>query len=314
MTYKTYPKRAHNGTSESRSGKCAVRNDLRRRQKHNERRPAARPKTKFESNHRLQVLSETMLKCLLAEYGLVAHGDLFGAVLRAKLGEKFYQEKRADKLKVLAAGCAVYHAICAQHVPLDALKRLADSMDVDLPRTLDPCKIIVECLIDYGGTRDEKRRNRQFAARDARALSYVIRTGMDPRQVKEPEKGQNITKWANWEGEFRAQQKPSRARSEKAKARSSSTSESVKQKLPVISTSKQRYDILMNWVRMGLFVFEPKDGGRALAAIVTPITLTADQAKVRPDKVCAAILEALKKVPGKGIEKMPKTAAVGKRR
>jgi hypothetical protein len=65
---------------------------------------------------------------------------------------------------------------------------------------------------------------------------------------------------------------------------------------------------------MGLFVFEPKDGGRALAAIVTPITLTADQAKVRPDKVCAAILEALKKVPGKGIEKMPKTAAVGKRR
>jgi len=248
-----------------------------------------------------------MLKRLLAEYGQAAHGDLFGAVLRAKLGEKFYQKKRADKLKVLAAGCAVYHAICAQDVPLDALKRLAASMGVDLPRTLDPCRIIVECLIDYGGTKDEKSLNRQFAARDARALSYVIRTKMDPQLVKKPEKGQNITNWEKWEGEYRAQQKPSRARSEKSKARSSSTSESVKQKLPVIPVSKKTYGVVMNWSKKGLLVVNPKDGRQPLAVVVTPLVhLAAHQAKSHPDKVRAAILNALENAPGKVIEKMPK--------
>ena len=70
MKYEIYQKPAQNGISQSRSGKCAFRNNRGRRQKQNEIRPAARPKKKFDSNPRLQALSEKMLKKLLAEYGV----------------------------------------------------------------------------------------------------------------------------------------------------------------------------------------------------------------------------------------------------
>jgi hypothetical protein len=136
-------------------------------------------RAKFQSSQKLQQASEKMLKELLAEYKInTKPSNVFSAVLKAKLGKKFYQEKRKDKLKVLAAGCALYHAICKQPNPKDALDRFAASMDVDLPRASDPCRIIVEGSVDYGGTKDERTRNRQFVARDARVLRYVVRTGL----------------------------------------------------------------------------------------------------------------------------------------
>ena len=116
---------------------------------------------------------------------------------------------------MLAAGCAVYHQICSQPNPEKALKRLAASVDLDLARISDPCRVIVEFLIDYGGSKDEKTANRQYAARDARALSYIVRKGMDPLEVAKPAKGETLTKWADREAAYRSARRPTAKRAKK---------------------------------------------------------------------------------------------------
>jgi hypothetical protein len=249
---------------------------------------------KFQSNAELQAASEKMLKELLAEYKIdVKDSSLFSAILEAKLGKRFHQERRKDKLKVLAAGCALYHTVCQQPDPKEALQRLAASMDVDLPRTSDPCRIIVEALVDYGGTKDEKTRNRQFAARDARALRYVIRTDLDPAQVAKPAKGETITKWADREAAYRAQQNPAGARRQQAPARSAPASAASNQ-LPVVRLPQAQYGTLLDWLGHGLVVVASQDGRSPLAVAVARLKhLTASQAKIEPAKVHAAFGKAL---------------------
>ena len=268
------------------------------------KRRDARPKKTLEltSNATLLARSKEFMKNLLEEFDMRPPNgdDLFGAVRNAKLGKKFYHKKRSDQRKALAAGCALYHVISCENDSVAALRRLAKSMNVDLPRTSDPCRIIVECLTDYGATPDERTLNRQFAARDARALRYVIRLKMEPQQIKKPEKGESITKWANREAEYRKPRKAVRARPDTAEAGRSTTSESAKRELPVIRPLEQRYCFLEKWTRKGLFLVDSKHWGCALAVIASPLgRLTADQAKSRPDKVRAVLQKAL----DKGIEK-----------
>src|SRR5271157_2173717 len=93
------------GTSESRFVKKAFEDKLRRRQKCNEKRRAAKPKPKFKlmSNKILQARSETILKRLFSDHGKpIAEGDILGSVLNANLGKKFLLKKRADQRKCLA--------------------------------------------------------------------------------------------------------------------------------------------------------------------------------------------------------------------
>jgi hypothetical protein len=197
-------KRALNSVKLSRSNerKRIGRNGVRRH---------ARPKDRIESesNARLLARSEEFLKNLLKEFNMrpTNSDDIFGVVLNAELGKKFRHKKRSDQRKALAAGCALYHLTLHENDSVVALQRLAKSMNVDLPRASDPYRIIVECLTDYGATKDERTLNRQFAARDARALSYVIRKKMDPQQITKPEKGESITKWADREAKFPSQKK-----------------------------------------------------------------------------------------------------------
>ena len=201
------------GASESRFVKKAFGKHLRSRQKCNKKRRAAKPKTKFElmSNEILQASSEKMLKRLLKDHRKpIAGGDILDSVLNANLGKKFLLKKRADQRKFLAIGCAVYHAIAARKNPEEAFERLKQSAGLEQLRTRDPCALIVHCLVDYGDTKSETLRNRQYAARDARALSYIVRTEMEPQEVEEPEKGETITKWAERESAYRSKQKPLR--------------------------------------------------------------------------------------------------------
>jgi hypothetical protein len=262
---------------------------------------------KFKSSQKLQQASEKMLRELLAEYKINTKcRNIFSVVLKAKFGKKFYQEKRRDKLKVLAAGCALYHAICKQPDPKEALQRFAASMEVDLPRTSDPCRVIVEGLVDYGGTKDERTRNRQFAARDARALRYVVRTGLDPAHVAKPAKGETITKWADREAVYRSQQK-SPPGHQQAATRSVSAPSAPNQ-LPVVSLSRMQYDTFKHWLDYGLLVVTSKDRETPLAVAVARLKhLTAGQAKTQPVKVQAAIRKALQKAPGRSVSKPSKS-------
>ena len=237
------------------------------------------------------------MKNLLEEFSMrpTNGDDLFDAVLNAELGKKFYHKQRLDQRKALTAGCALYHLTSRENDSVGALRRLAKCMNVDIPRTSDPCRIIVGCLIDYGATKAERTLNRQFAARDARALSYVIRTKMEPQQITKPEKGESITKWADREAEYHKPKKALHARRETAKAGSSL--ESAKRELPVIRPSEQRYCLLKKWTKRGLFVVDPKSDGCPLAVIVTPLAgLTADQAKSHPAKVRELIQNATDKI------------------
>ncbi len=176
-------------------------------------------KAKFKSNEKLQKASQKLLIQTMTELNIpVKRKKLFATVLKAKLGKRFYREKRADKLRILATGCAVYHELASQLNPKKALEQLAASVDLDLTRISDPCRVIVESLIDYGGSKDEKTVNRQYAARDARALSYIVRKGMDPLEVAKPAKGETLTVWANREAEHRLGQRPGAKRAKKGPA------------------------------------------------------------------------------------------------
>jgi hypothetical protein len=173
-------------------------------------------KGKFKSNEKLQKASQKLLMQTMSELNVPVKGKrLFAAVLKAKLGKRFYREKRRDKLRILATGCAVYHELASQLNPNKALGQLAASVGLDLTRISDPCRVIVESLIDYGGTQDEKTANRQYAARDARALSYIVRKGMDPTEVAKPAKGETLTKWADREAAYRLGQRPAAKRAQK---------------------------------------------------------------------------------------------------
>ena len=236
---------------------------------------------------------------------------LFAAVLEAQLGKRFYREKRRDKLRILATGCAVYHELASQLNPKKALEQLAASVDLDLERISDPCRVIVESLIDYGGTQDEKTANRQYAARDARALSYIVRKGMDPLEVAKPANGETLTKWADREAAYRLARRPSGKRAEKGPGAAVLAPEAPDQ-LAVVQVAQRLYSALTALLEPGLVVVTPKAGGKALALAVAPLKgLTADQAKAKPNKVQRAIRKALKKALGKTIEKSSKPPASG---
>ena len=270
-------------------------------------------KAEFKSNKKLQKASQKLLLQTMNELNVPVKGKrLFAAVLKAQLGKRFYREKRRDKLRILATGCAVYHELASQLNPKKALEQLAASVDLDLARISDPCRVIVECLIDYGGSKDEKAANRQYAARDASALSYIVRKGMDPQQVAKPTNGETVTKWAGREAEYRLGQRPAAKRAQKAPAAAVLAPEAPNQ-LAVVQVAQRLYNALTGLLELGAVVVAPKAGGKALALAVAPLKgLTADQAKAKPYEVQAAIRKALKKALGKTIEKSSKPPALGK--
>ena len=267
-------------------------------------------KAKFKSNEKLQKASQKLLIQTMNELNIPVKGKkLFAAVLEAQLGKRFYREKRRDKLRILATGCAVYHELASQLNPKKALEQLAASVDLDLTRISDPCRVIVESLIDYGGSKDEKTANRQYAARDARALSYIVRKGMDPLEVAKPANGETLTKWADREAAYRLARRPSAKRAEKGPAAAVLAPEAPDQ-LAVVQVAQGLYNALTALLEPGLVVVAPKAGGKALALAVAPLKgLTADQAKAQPSEVQRAIRKALKKAPGKTVEKSSKTPA-----
>ena len=264
-------------------------------------------KGKFKSNEKLQKAAQKLLIQTMNELNVPVKGKkLFAAVLKAQLGKRFYREKRRDKLRILATGCAVYHELASQLNPKKALEQLAASVGLDLARISDPCRVIVESLIDYGGSKDEKTANRQYAARDARALSYIVRKGMNPLEVAKPANGETLTVWANREAEYRLARSPAAKRAEKGPRAAVLTPEAPNQ-LAVVRVAKGLYSALTALLERGLVVATPNVGEKALALAVAPLKgLTADQAKAKPDKVQRAIRKVLKKAARRTLEKPSK--------
>jgi hypothetical protein len=248
---------------------------------------------KFTSSQALQRSSTDILKQVMAEAKVpVKAKELFDAVLKAKLGKRFSRETRADKHRILAVGCAVYHQLAAQRDPREALRRLADSAEVEVGRITDPCRIIVECLVDYGA--NGRSEDRQYVARDARALSYVIREGMSPQEVMNPAKGETITIWANREAEYRAQARL-KTKGQKEGSERAVTTEPLPGQLPSLSLTQAAYKAIQDMVGKGVVVVSPRGGDEALALAVAPLeNLTADKAARKPRKVTAALKKALR--------------------
>ena len=136
-------------------------------------------------------------------------------------------------------------------------------MDLDLARISDPCRVIVESLIDYGGNKDEKTANRQYAARDARALSYIVRKGMDPLEVAKPANGETLTKWADREAAYRLGQRPAAKRAQKGPAAAVLAPEAPNQ-LPVVQVAQPLYNALAALLEPGLVVVRPQGRGKSL--------------------------------------------------
>jgi hypothetical protein len=269
-------------------------------------------KSKFKSNDKLQKAAQKLLMQTMTEVNVPVKGKkLFAAVLKAQLGKRFYQEKRRDKLRILATGCAVYHELASQLNPKKALEQLAASVDLDPARISDPCRVIVESLIDYGGNKDEKTANRQYAARDARALSYIVRKGMDPLEVAKPANGETPTKWADREAAYRLAQRPAAKPASKGPVAAVLSPEAPNQ-LAVVQVAQGLYNALTALLEPGLVVVAPKAGGKALALAVAALKgSTADKAKLGPDEVQRAIRKVLKKATQKTVEKSSKPPASG---
>ena len=170
-------------------------------------------------------------------------------------------------------------------------------MNVSPPRGSDPCRTIVECLFDYRSTAEERTQNRQYACADANALRYIIRKGIEPQKVLAPDEGESVTKWAKREAKYRRQKTASDTRSKVPEGKRAMKSEWADGELPVRRPSERRYRMLQIWAKKGVFLVEPKDNGRPLVVTVTELAgLTVDEGKRRPDKVRAAIENALDKL------------------
>ena len=280
----------------------------RRQIRRNKRRHDARPSKdiKLKSSAMLVARPEELLKGLLVKYGSTpTKHDIFKGLLKAKLGDKFRRMQRKHRQKALAVASAVYHVISRKPDPPAALQTLVKKMNVCPPRGSDPCRTIVECLFDYGSTPEERTQNRQYACADANALRYIIRKGIEPQKVLAPDEGESLTKWAKREAKYRRQKTASDTRSKVPAGKRAKTSESTGWKLPVVRPSERRYRMLQIWANKGVFLIEPKDNGRPLVVTVTELAgLTVDESKRRPDKVRAAIENALDKLvkmaPAKG--------------
>ena len=134
--------------------------------------------------------SEELLTSLLEKYGSTrTKGDIFKGLVKAKLSEKFRRMQRKHRQKALAVASAMYHIISRKPNPPAAMHILVTRMNVSPPRGSDPCRMLVECLFDYGSTPEERTRNRQYACADANALRYIIRKGIEPQKVLTPEQG-----------------------------------------------------------------------------------------------------------------------------
>ncbi len=301
-------KPAHTSTPKLRGIKLAHLNE-RKRINHDNQRHDSRPskEIKSKSSATLVARSEELLTSLLEKYGSTrTKGDIFKGLVKAKLSEKFRRMQRKHRQKALAVASAMYHIISRKPNPPAALHTLVKRMNVSPPRGSDPCRMLVECLFDYGSTPEERTQNRQYACADANALRYIIRKGIEPQKVLTPNEGESITNWAKREAQYRRQKTASDTRSKVPEAKRSITSESADGKLPVRRPSEPRYRMLQIWAKKGVLLVEPEDNGRTLVVTVTELaSFTADEAKRRPDKVRAAIHKTLDKAIQKAAEKPP---------
>ena len=301
-------KSLHTSTPKSKGVKLARLNE-RKRINHDNQRNDARPskEIKSKSSAMLVARSEELLKGLLEKYGSTrTKDDIFKGLLKAKLSEKFRRMQRKHRQKALAVASAMYHIISRKPNPPAALHTLVKRMNVSPPRGSDPCRMIVECLFDYGSTAEERTQNRQYACADANALRYIIRKGIEPQKVLTPDEGESITNWAKREAQFRRQKTASDTPPKCRRPSASMKSKSAEGELPVRRPSERRYRMLQRWAKNGVFLVDPEDNGRTLVVTVTELaSLTVDEAKRRPDKVRAAIQKTLDKAIQKAAEKPP---------
>jgi len=221
--------------SKSKGIKLA-RSDERRRTSRDNQRHDARPSKEIisKSSATLVACSEELLKGFLIKYGsTTTRHDIFKGLLKAKLGDKFRRMQRKHRQKALAVASAVYHVISRKPNPPAALDTLVQRMHVSPPRGSDLCRTIVECLVDYGSTPEERTDNRQYACTDANALRYIIRKGIEPQKVLAPEDGESITKWAKREAKYRKPKKAPDTRHEVPEAKRAMNSEATEGELPV---------------------------------------------------------------------------------
>ena len=306
----------HMNKSRRRSVK-PFRSNERKRIRCNNQRHDARPSkaVKLKSSAMLVARSEELLKGLLEKYGsTTTRHDIFKGLLKSKLGDKFRRMQRKHRQKALAVASAVYHIISRKPNPPAALQTLVNKMSVSPPRGSDPCRRIVECLFDYGNTPEERIQNRQYTCTDANALRYIIRKRIQPQKVLAPDEGESVTKWAKREAKYRRSEKASNAPPNAAEVKRSITSESAEGTLSVVRPSERRYRTLQKWAKKGVFLIEPKDHGRTLVVAVTELAgLTIGESKRRPDKVRAAIENALDKLIKMAPAKPPTMALMTRR-
>src|ERR1035437_2828848 len=298
--------------SKSKGIKLA-RSDERRRINRDNQRHDARPSKEIisKSSATLVACSEELLKGFLIKYGsTTTRHDIFKGLLKAKLGDKFRRMQRKHRQKALAVASAVYHVISRKSDSVAALDTLVQRMNVSPPRGSDLCRTIVECLVDYGSTPEERTDNRQYACTDANALRYILRKGITPQKVLAPEQGESITTWAKREAKYRRKKTAPDTRPKVPEAKRAMNSEATEGELPVRRPSERRYRMLQVWATKGVFVVEPKDHGRTLVVTVLELAITVDEAKRRPDKVRAAIQKTLDKAIQKAPEKPTATALV----
>jgi hypothetical protein len=160
---------------------------------------------KFVSTKALQKDSVEILKQFMDELKIPFNEkNILDALLTGRVSKKLSRHRRKDKLKILGFGSAYFYQIAAHPNPKKILHKLAKIVGVNIDRISDPCRIIVACFVDYGATKEQREHNRQYAATDARALSYIVRNEMRPQEVMNPAKGENVTVWAKREADYRS--------------------------------------------------------------------------------------------------------------
>ncbi len=160
--------------------------------------------------YRLAAISRRMLK---SQLDVPRFDDVLREVYERRIAQALVRTSHAKYHEAISLAVALYYAALATENPEAALKRLIIETGQKPTKRTSPAQIVVQAVINYGETKEERQANRRVASRDAAAVSYLAERGISPDEVVDlgKKKGQGLEAWAGAKPSIKPRKKASDA-------------------------------------------------------------------------------------------------------
>jgi hypothetical protein len=144
---------------------------------------------------RLATISRDKLK---SDLDVRRFDDVLREVYERRIAQALVRTSHAKYHEAISLAVALYYAVLATENPEATLKRLIMETGQKPTKRTSPAQIVVQAVINYGDTKEERKANRRVASRDAAAVNYLAERGISPDDVVDlgKEKGEGLEAWA----------------------------------------------------------------------------------------------------------------------